>query len=465
MPVLLSETHQDAHSAPPLTGVFERFQRAVSQQCVTDLLRGQSVFSREGPLSAWIVIWLILFQRLHALGTLAVAVRELQTGSVKDSINWGKRPPRRLSASTSAYSQARSRLPLQVAEQVGDLIFASLWEAKNVAGVPGPVFLLDGSSLQTRHSPELVEAFPPMRNQHDISHWPVLRVLVAHEVISGLAVRPCWGPLRGDEAVSEQGLAKDLLGRLPPGSGVLGDRNFGVFSVAYHAQQHSRPCLFRLTKPRAQKLNGGQCPISATDKPVVWIPSRDDRRTNPEIPSMASVSGRLLVVRLQGGKRQKIYFFTTFDLPPATLLELYGYRWNIETDLRWLKRQVRLHMIEAESKAMVEKELVLAVAAYNLTRATMNEAAAALKVEPRQLSFSLVQNTINAFLPLLASAQTALARQALLADMFHFLAYSQLPRRRKRRSTPREVWPRTQPFPRRKRITTPTPQARKKNVP
>ena len=37
------------------------------------------------------------------------------------------------------------------------------------------------------------------------------------------------------------------------------------------------------------------------------------------------------------GKRQKLYFFTTLDLPPKQILELYGYRWNIETDLRSLK--------------------------------------------------------------------------------------------------------------------------------
>ena len=83
---------------------------------------------------------------------------------------------------------------------------------------------------------------------------------------------------------------------------------------------------------------------------------------------------------------------------------MYGHRWNIETDLRSLKQEVRLHMIEAKSKAMVQKELVLAVAAYNLTRATMNQAASALQCNPRQLSYSLAQDTLNAFLPAFANA-------------------------------------------------------------
>ena len=56
------------------------------------------------------------------------------------------------------------------------------------------------------------------------------------------------------------------------------------------------------------------------------------------------------------GKRQKLYFFTTLDLPPKQILELYGYRWNIETDLRSLKREVRLPTLTAKSQAMVDKE-------------------------------------------------------------------------------------------------------------
>ena len=91
------------------------------------------------------------------------------------------------------------------------------------------------------------------------------------------------------------------------------------------------------------------------------------------------------------GKKQKLYFFTSLDLPAQRILELYGYRWNIETDLRSLKCEVRLHMLTAKSKDMVEKELVLGVAAYNLTRAAIHEAAAALEVSPRQFSFSMAR--------------------------------------------------------------------------
>src|SRR5258708_39618884 len=75
-------------------------------------------------------------------------------------------------------------------------------------GLAQRAYLLDGSSLQLEHEPELVEAFPPASNQHGKSHWPVVRIVVLHDWETGLAERPYWGPLNGRQAVSEQALAE-----------------------------------------------------------------------------------------------------------------------------------------------------------------------------------------------------------------------------------------------------------------
>jgi hypothetical protein len=459
-----------------MSGVFERYQQVVPEPALDELLRGQSAFSRDGPLSAWVVVWLIIFQRLHPKGTLSVAVRELLTGPVREFVRWPERQmgsaegvSEELSANTSAYSQARSKLPLEVALQVSEWTFHSLQQQRPTAPpeLNCPLFLLDGSTILQAHTPDLVKAYPPALNQHGASHWPVIRVMVAHDVVGGLATPPCWGPLTGPQAVSEQGLTKEILGRLPAGCAVLGDRNLGVFSVAYHATQSQHPCLFRLTKVRAQKLNGGGvAPSSRTDRAIRWTPTREDLRNNPEIPPEGYVEGRLLAFRVRDakGKFQKLYFFTTLDLAADLIPKVYGYRWRIETDLGSLKREVRLHTMNAKSVAMVGKELVLGVAAYNLTRATMNQAAAALNLEPRQLSYSLAQDTINAFLPAFARASSDAERQALMDQMLRVFAQSTLPRRRKRRSAPRTIWPRPRSFPTRKAAAQKSKTKTKKGV-
>src|SRR5260370_20629600 len=110
-----------------------------------------------------------------------------------------------------------------------------------------------------------------------------------------------------------------MLARLPAGCAALGDRNFGVFSMAYHATEQNHPCLFRLTEARARKLNGGGiAPAAKTDQAILWSPTREHLRSNPETPATASVAGRLFAIKLPDahGKWQKLDLFTSFTLPP-----------------------------------------------------------------------------------------------------------------------------------------------------
>jgi IS4 transposase len=73
------------------------------------------------------------------------------------------------------------------------------------------------------------------------------------------------------------------------------------------------------------------------------------------------------VWRVSRGKhKQWLYLFTTTSWPADEVVALYGRRWQIETDLRRLKQTVRPYRISAHSTNMVEKELLIAVMAYNL---------------------------------------------------------------------------------------------------
>jgi hypothetical protein len=197
------------------------------------------------------------------------------------------------------------------------------------SALPYRVYLLDGSSLQLEHEPELLAGCPPASNQHGKSHWPVLRVVVLHDLETGLAERPYWGPMYGRKAVSEQALADRAMDHIPPRSAIVGDRNFGIFYTAYGAQQRDCRVVLRLTAVRAKSLMGG--PISQSgDYPVRWQASRLDRKKHPHWPPDASVEGRLIVWRVGRGKhKQWLYLFTTLSLPAAEVVALYGRRWYI----------------------------------------------------------------------------------------------------------------------------------------
>lgn len=412
-----------------------------------------------GVFTQRVVVWLMIFQRLHSRGTLSVAVQEAVRGLPPELVGLPcKRWQRKLSNNTGAYNQARQKLPLLVVESVADRIFQQL-TAQSAEALPGlgrGVFLLDGSTLLMPHTAELAAAYPPPSNQHGRSHWPILRLVVAHEVVNGIAMRPQWGPLSGPQAVSEQSLITAALERLPAGSVVLGDCNFGVFSVAYRATQQEHPVLLRLTSVRAKSLLGskGKSLRSGTDQGLEWKPTRWDRQAHPELPPEAVVRGRLMVCRVypsDGSGALKLCLFTTLDLTVKQIVELYGRRWNIETDLRSLKRTVRLHMLTSQTPAMVAKELILGVTAYNLVRAIMNAAAQQAQLEPRCLSFSRVQDVVNAWLPLLAAITSEQHYQAEFDRMMSYVVRCRLYKRRKKRcSYPRKVWVRPRAFPIRK---------------
>jgi hypothetical protein len=316
-------------------------------------------------------------------------------------------------------------------------------------GGGGQAYLLDGSSVELEASPSLRKLYPPAENQHGRAHWPVLRILVLHELETGLAEEPQWGPMYGDAAVSEQTLAEKAMDALAPGSVMVGDRNFGVFSIAWAARQRDLGVVVRLTEARARKLAGGLIGEEG-EQPVTWTASRFDGRRQGGMPEGASVDGRLIAARIGRGKSKEwLYLFTASALSREELLALYAKRWMIETDLRSLKRTVRLHHVAARNESMMEKELRMAVTTYNLVRAVMALAARRHHLSPRQLSFTFVLNVVNAHWHKLQAAPDSETYQREVHGLLDAAAQGTHPKRPSR-SSPRAVWHRRHTFPARK---------------
>jgi hypothetical protein len=272
-----------------------------------------------------------------------------------------------------------------------------------------------------------------------LGHWGVVKWVALHDVRTGIALRPEWGPMYGPDSVSEQALARRAVQRTPPGSVIVGDGNFGIFSLAYAVVESGRDVLFRLTKARADAL-GAKRLLPNGECRVCWKPSAHVREKYPELPAGAAVEGRLIVIT-QPGFRDSWYLFTTLPdtIPADRIVAWYGKRWNLELDLRTLKGTLRLKHLAGKSKAAVEKELLIAVVAYGFVRALMGEAAGRAGLHPRELSFTRAHGLLDAMTAQLCSPDDE-QRQKAYDRLLLYIGQAKLPKRTKARTYPRAVW-------------------------
>jgi putative transposase len=417
------------------------------------LQRESGQIVRNGIYSARLVIWMMMNQRLQPGGTLARSVEQLVQGRFAPLLSRCKRvTEKRIGLGTAGYCQARQNLPKLLVIRIVNELIERLRERMGKPTREGQprVYVLDGSSLQLEYGSETVKTYPQGHSRSGKTHRPIVRIVVLHDVDTGLAERPYWGPMYGREAVSEQALAEQACSHLPADSVIIGDRNFGIFSVAYQAQTQGHGILIRLTAVRAQKIAGGAI-SRAIDEPVQWRSSRWDKKKNQAWPADASVTGRLIARRVGRGKRKQwLFLFTTLTLPADEVLAMYAKRWHIESDLRSLKQTVRLHHLSVQSADMADKELLVAVLAYNLVRTIMYLAAQRSAGDPRQLSFTYACNIVLDGYPKILAARGVKQQQQELEAIIELVARCKLPRRTEPRSYPRAVWGRGFRFPLRK---------------
>ncbi len=427
-------------SAPQL---LRQFQKLLPVRLLASWLALSTHTFYQRAFTPAITLWYYVFQWLSDNHTLTHVLEDALAGGA-DHLS----PPRKpLSAqlrsqATTSLSDARQRLPLDLfhktlhhtARQIGSDLQAPRWWELQVA-------LLDGSTLRLRPWGDIPKHFPPHRpgNCRKPPYWCVARVVACFALASGALLDSAIGSLHD----SEQVLSARLLRGLWRGWLLVADRNFGVYSVARAATAAGAHLLARLTQSRAAKLarTAGLRLRPGLDAPLRWSPSSQDQC--PEGLEPQPLQGRLigLSIRRPGFRPVTLYLFTTLidsELYPAqTLAQLYGQRWQVEVDLRYVKTQMGLGFLECHSAQMVRKQWLAGLIAYNLIRWTMASAAALAQVPVQILSFSRARELLLGWCVRWACRKPTIRSWKLLLSR---VARARLPKRRKPRpSEPRAI--------------------------
>jgi hypothetical protein len=349
-----------------------------------------------------VTLWYLIFQRLNFDHTLAAVVVDLRSGGANRlGRAGGKLSARVLSPSTSAYSQARQRLPLELLMAALAHLRQGLLQWVGCAPAPrkkpGPDQrsrqLLDGSTIAVLRTPLLAAAYPPARNQRGPSDWCLLRIVVGFCARSGAVL----SAIEGAVEQSEQTLAWALMDGAAVFTIWIGDRNFGIWSIVAKAVSCGQDVLVRLTRERAAKLCQGRPLRSGEERWVQWTPSCRDKL--PPGTKRQRVSGRLIYVRLRLGPKTWIdlWLFTTLDAqnyPLDRLVKWYGQRWQAELHFRSVKTQMGMAELNVGTPEMARKEFYTGLLAYSLVRAVMWQAGERLEANIKTLSFSQARRVL-----------------------------------------------------------------------
>jgi hypothetical protein len=337
-----------------------------------------------------LVCWLMVGQFLLGIGSLKTAVLEtFEAGSRELLGNCKRKRDGQWSKNTGGLSQARMRVPLEYFELLLSK-FHEMLHGKELLWQGRRVYSIDGTSLQLEPTEKLQSRYKPGRNQRGESVFPVVCVTVAHDLLSGVAHRPQWAPMYGEERESEVSQTLKLLEELQPGSVVVSDSAHGIFFIAYKAAQCGLEVVYRLTESRARSMLNVKVLNEDRDEVFSWKPSPSERKKHPSLPPDALIQGRLIVrTILRDNKAIKLALFTTLTEPSAEdIVQLYGKRWIIEGDIRDLKKTLLLDELSAHTPEVIDRGILSAIIAYNLIRAVILDAAIEHGVEdPRRISF------------------------------------------------------------------------------
>jgi hypothetical protein len=96
-------------------------------------------------------------------------------------------------------------------------------------------------------------------------------------------------------------------------------------------------------------------------------------------------------VRIAGFRAQQVTLATTVwdpqRYPANAVAELYRQRWQVETNLKYLKQTLGLAVLKGETPDGVEKEILIFALVYNLVQSAMAAAAARQGVPRERISF------------------------------------------------------------------------------
>jgi Transposase DDE domain len=427
-----------------LSALREAFGSLCPDTLLSPLSEGRA--SRQRLFSPLMTFWAFLSQVLSPDSTCRDAVRRAQAW-------WMLHHQIKISAHSSAYCQARLRLPLPMLERIHrhvcDRLEANVPSARLWRG--HAVKIVDGTGLSMPDTLSNQNAFPQSSTQLPGCGFPHLKLVGLFSLASGALLHSVSGTFH----IHENQLFVKLWPHLHKGDVVLADRAFCSYLALGSLLAQGVDCVMRLHGKRGVDFRRGQR-LGKDDQLVLWQRSAPrPMEHHPEKLAALPPTLRLRQIRFKvqdkGFRTRSIVLVTTLldpvRYPAQAIAQLYAQRWSVELHFRELKSLLALDVLRCLSEPMIQKELLLHIIAYNLVRSVMQTAALRHHLDLDRLSFKGALDTLNHFASAVHAAHGKPRTQArLLDEMFESIAKDLIPLR-PGRSEPRARKRRPKYFP------------------
>jgi len=380
---------------------------------------------RDRTYTPWITFCAFLGQVLQRGASCRDAVRRVQAWHLAAGSQ------RAVDDATGGYCQARARLPVAVLRAAMAKLVARLngrvrpqerWLGRVVK-------VIDGGGLSMPDTKANRQVYPYAGCQRPGCGFPTGQMVGLFSLATGHLLQFVLSSWKAHEAP----LARQLIGWLHQGEVLLADRGFCNWGLISLLQRKGVDVVMRLHQ--ARQTGTGQVCWTKPQRPEAW-----EKDLWQELPKQLQLRVVRFRVEVPGFRTDHIAVVTTLldvvRYPDAAITELYLRRWQVELHFRDIKTSLGLDVLRTQTPAMIEKEVLLQVIAYNLVRLLMLEAAHPHQVTPLRLSFKGTISTLRAFAPLMAVNPRQASQR--YEDLLLALAADPVPERPER-SEPRAV--------------------------
>ena len=310
----------------------------------------------------------------------------------------------------SAYCEARTRLPVEIfralLRETGQRVAAQasrvgLWRGHRVVSV-------DGSSFSMSDTKPLQALFhwAPGQRGHE---FPVSKFVALFDLITGALLDLVPASMREHELL----IVQRLHHLLRPHDIVVADRLYCAYTYLaqlFSLQLHSVirvPVGSRRVDFRPHRGHGAfkhwKGPqsiwirrLGKHDQIVDWIkpaqlPTWLARETWEGLPTLLRVRELRYRLTQRGFRSRTVTLVTTLldpkRYPKKAVAELYGLRWQVETNLRHLKTTMKMDVLRCQTADGIFRELGVFGIVYNAVRLMMIHAGEAQGAPPGRISF------------------------------------------------------------------------------